>query len=108
MGATEIEIAHRKLLSDWRASWEALKPALEELHLVSSESDSPVLKTAVEKKIETLQGGRMMVTMCVDLGFQMLGMLMEQGTPTHPPTHPPTARFSPLVLSAGNSSTGSA
>jgi hypothetical protein len=107
VGATEIEIAHRKLLSDWRASWEALKPALEELHLVSSESDSPVLKTAVEKKAETLQGGRLMVTMCVDLGFQMLAMLMEQGTPTHPPTRPPTASFSPLVLSAGNSSTGS-
>ena len=77
-GDTQVS-AHQRLLSDWRSSWEALKPALEELRSTSSESDSKVVEMPAEKEAEAPEGAQTMEHMCINLGFRMLGILMLQG-----------------------------
>jgi hypothetical protein len=77
-GDTQVS-AHQRLLSDWRSSWEALKPALEELRATSSESDSKVVEMPAEKEAEAPEGAQTMEHMCINLGFRMLGILMLQG-----------------------------
>jgi hypothetical protein len=81
------ESTHQRLLSDWRTSWETLQPVLEELHSASCESDLPVVETdeTVVGKEVAKGRGPVMETMCINLGFRMLGILLQQGdaAPAH-------------------------
>ena len=56
-----------------------MKPALEELPLAPSETDSPVPEALVQQEAEASEGGQAMEHMCINLGFRMLSFLMLQG-----------------------------